>query len=95
MIAVGGRSAIGYGATGPRRVYRRLAETSPYMEAFKRSGSDTAEETEVLYMYSAIDDFMMNNLHEFSGRKLVTVEVSDVAADTAPTDKKADAEKGM
>ena len=38
---------------------------------------------QVLYMYSAIDDCMMNNLHEFSGRKLVTAEVSDVAADTA------------
>ena len=46
---------------------------------------------QVLYLYSAIDDFMMNNLHEFSGRKLVTAEVSDVAADTKP----AEAEKGQ
>ncbi len=37
---------------------------------------------QVLYMYSSIDDFMMNNLHEFSGKKLVTAEMSDVGTST-------------
>jgi hypothetical protein len=43
---------------------------------------------QVLYMYSAIDDFMMNNLHEYSGKKLVTAEVSDVGAAPAKAAEK-------
>jgi hypothetical protein len=50
------------------------------MEAFKRPGSDEATETEVLYMYSPLDDFVMNNLNTYSGKKLVTAETSDIAA---------------
>jgi HSP90 family molecular chaperone len=44
---------------------RELAEMSPYYEAFKKSGE------EVLFMYTPIDDFVMNNLQEFNKRKLV------------------------
>ena len=36
---------------------------------------------QVLYLYSALDDFVMNNLHEYSGKKLVTVETADITED--------------
>ena len=39
-------------------------------------------------MYSALDDFVMNNLHEFNARKLVTIETADIT-----DDRQADAEK--
>ncbi len=47
-----------------------------------------------MYMYAPIDDFMMNNLHEFSGRKLVTAEMSGIDAD-GKTSKAGEAAKGM
>ena len=34
---------------------------------------------EVLFLYSPIDDFVMNNLREFGGRKLVTAESAEVS----------------
>jgi TNF receptor-associated protein 1 len=51
---------------------RAMAEASPYYEAFKKSG------TECLFLYSAIDDFVMNNLTTYNGRKLVSAESNDV-----------------
>lgn len=46
--------------------------SSPYMEAFEKAG------VEVLCLYSAIDDFVMSNLEDYEGRKLVSVEKSDI-----------------
>lgn len=36
---------------------------------------------QVLYMYSELDDFVMNNLRQYSGKTLVTVETADIASD--------------
>ena len=51
---------------------RSLAEASAYYEVFKDS------DTEVLFMYSPIDDFVMTNLAEYNGRALVTAETASV-----------------
>jgi len=59
---------------------RQLAENSPYYEAFR------AKNKEVLFLYTQMDDFVMTNLAEFSGRKLVSIESS--AAKQAVKDDK-------
>lgn len=78
--------------------HRALAETSPYMEAFRGAGGartkteGTAQggedldahvdDVEVLYLYSPMDDFVMNNLREYGGRKLTTAETADINPET-------------
>uniref|UniRef100_K3WJY4 Histidine kinase/HSP90-like ATPase domain-containing protein n=1 Tax=Globisporangium ultimum (strain ATCC 200006 / CBS 805.95 / DAOM BR144) TaxID=431595 RepID=K3WJY4_GLOUD len=47
---------------------RAIAEASPYFEAFKKTNK------EVLFVYSPIDDFVMTNVGEFNGRKVVSAE---------------------
>lgn len=47
---------------------RELAIQSPYLEAFEKSGR------EVIFVYTAIDDFVMANLEKFQGRKIVSAE---------------------
>jgi aminoglycoside/choline kinase family phosphotransferase len=37
---------------------------------------------EVLFLYSSIDDFVMNNLREYNGRKLLTAETADLNPET-------------
>lgn len=51
---------------------RQLALQSPYLEAFEKSGK------EVIFVYSAIDDFVMANLAKFQGRRIVSVEKGDI-----------------
>ena len=51
---------------------RAMAEQSPYFETFKKSG------VEILFMYTAIDDFVMNNLSQYNGRTLVSGESKDI-----------------
>lgn len=51
---------------------RSLALESPYLEAFERAGR------EVIFVYTAIDDFVMANLEKFEGRPLVSVEKGDI-----------------
>jgi len=51
---------------------RKFAQTSPYYEAFKKS------KTEVLFLYTSLDDFVMNNLATYGGRKLVSIESGEV-----------------
>jgi TNF receptor-associated protein 1 len=72
--------------------HRGIAEASPYMEAFRGARKGTApaaaaaaggteahpDDVEVLFLYSPIDDFVMNNLREFNGRKLVTAEAAEL-----------------
>lgn len=62
---------------------REMAEQSPYFEAFKRANR------EVLFVYNAIDDFVMTNLAQYNGRKLVTAETADLELD-GEGDKDAD-----
>jgi len=67
---------------GQREIYylcapsRQTAETSPYYESFKAKG------WEVLFLYSGIDDFVMTNLGEFGGKKIVSIESTRVELDT-------------
>ena len=56
---------------------RGIAEASPYMEAFKGRGA-AGGDVEVLFLYSTIDDFVMNNLREFNGRKFTTAETANL-----------------
>lgn len=65
---------------------RELALESPYLEAFEKAGR------EVIFVYTAIDDFVMANLEKFEGRALVTAEKSDIDLGDEDEDK-ADEEK--
>lgn len=51
---------------------REAAAMSPYLEAFERAN------LEVVFVYTAIDDFVMANLSTYEGRALVSVEKSDI-----------------
>lgn len=58
---------------------RESIESGPYLEAF------TSRNLEVLFTYEPIDEFVMNHLNEFDGKKLVSADSSDVElADEAP-----------
>lgn len=50
---------------------RELALASPYYEQFKQA------KRECLFVYNAIDDFVMTNLGEHNGRKIVPAEQAD------------------
>jgi len=47
---------------------RQIAESSPYYEAFK------SKNKEVLFLYTQLDDFVMNNLQEYKKKKILSVE---------------------
>ncbi|EQC28092.1 hypothetical protein SDRG_14185 [Saprolegnia diclina VS20] len=47
---------------------REMALQSPYYEAFKKT------KKEVIFAYHPVDDFVMNNVEEFNGRKIVSAE---------------------
>ncbi len=51
---------------------RASIEAGPYLEAF------TSRNLEVLFLYEPIDEFVMNHLHEFDGKKLVSADSSEV-----------------
>ncbi|VEU39640.1 unnamed protein product [Pseudo-nitzschia multistriata] len=61
---------------------REAAAMSPYLEAFE------AANVEVIFIYSAIDDFVMANIGSYEGRQLVSVEKSDI--DLSKFEKKKD-----
>lgn len=65
---------------------RSLALESPYLEAFERAGR------EVIFAYTAMDDFVMANLEKFEGRPLVSVEKGniDLGSKTEENDKNDD-----
>lgn len=56
---------------------RSLAETSPYYEAYARSGVD------VLYLHTAADEFVMAHLRDFNGKKVLSVESSAAGNEVA------------
>jgi len=78
-------------AEGQKEIYyingasREAIEAGPYLEAFKKRG------IEVLYTMEAIDDFALNHLGEFDGKKLVSADRGDL--DLPETAKGAEAEK--
>jgi len=64
-----------YYLIGPNRP---ALESGPYLEAFK------ARNLEVLFLYDAVDDFVMSNLGEFDGKKLVPIDQSEVELEDTP-----------
>jgi len=50
---------------------RETAESAPYYEVFKAKGY------EVLFLYDPADEFVMDRLAEFDGKKLVSCEKAD------------------
>jgi TNF receptor-associated protein 1 len=64
-----------YYLLGPNRA---ALETGPYLEGFK------ARNLEVLFCYEAVDEYVMNNLHEFDGKKLAAADNSDTKLEDLP-----------
>jgi len=58
-----------YYLVGPNRA---AIETGPYLEGFK------ARNLEVLFCYEAVDEYVMNNVREFDGKKLTAADHADV-----------------
>ncbi|WP_221029392.1 molecular chaperone HtpG [Actomonas aquatica] len=61
-----------YFLIGPSRA---AIERGPYLEGFK------SRNLEVLFCYEAVDDYVMRNLGEFDGKKLVAADSADVKLD--------------
>lgn len=59
---------------------RELLEQGPYLEAFKARG------LEVLLMTDAVDQYVMDSLSEFKGKKLVPADRSDIELDDVDTE---------
>ena len=65
-------------AEGQQEIYyingasRSAAEAGPYVEAFRK------RDIEIIYTLEPIDDFVMNHLGEFDGKKLVSADRADL-----------------
>jgi molecular chaperone HtpG len=64
-----------YYLTGPNRA---AIEAGPYLEGFK------ARNLEVLFCYEAVDEYVMNNVREFDGKKLTAADHADVKLSDLP-----------
>jgi molecular chaperone HtpG len=64
-----------YYLVGPNRA---AIESGPYLEAFK------ARNLEVLFCYEAVDEYVMNNVREFDGKKLTAADHADVKLSDLP-----------
>ncbi len=51
---------------------RAAIESGPYLEGFK------ARNLEVLFCYEPVDEYVMNNVREFDGKKLIAADHADV-----------------
>ncbi len=60
---------------------REFIEKSPQMEVFK------SRDIEVIYVYEPIDDFVMNNVREYDGKAIVSIDSTDVNLDTSEKKK--------
>jgi molecular chaperone HtpG len=64
-----------YYLVGPNRA---AIESGPYLEGFK------ARNLEVLFCYEAVDEYVMNNVREFDGKKLTAADHADVTLSELP-----------
>jgi molecular chaperone HtpG len=64
-----------YYLVGPNRA---SIESGPYLEGFK------ARNLEVLFCYEAVDEYVMNNVREFDGKKLTAADHADVKLSDLP-----------
>ncbi|MEW6378527.1 MAG: molecular chaperone HtpG [bacterium] len=51
---------------------REVIESGPYLETFR------SRDLEVIYTHDPIDDFVMSNLHEFDGKKLLSADQANL-----------------
>jgi len=72
---MGGEQKEIYYLLGPNRA---SIEAGPYLEGFK------ARNLEVLFCYEAVDEYVMNNVREFDGRKLIAADHADVKLSDLP-----------
>jgi molecular chaperone HtpG len=78
-----------YYINGPSRT---AAESGPYVEAFKK------RDIEIIYTLEPIDDFVMNHLGEFEGKKLVSADRADLdlsAIKSSAEDKEKEQDTGL
>ncbi len=74
-----------YYINGPNRV---AVEYGPYVEMFKKRG------VEIFYTLEPIDDFVLNHLGEYEGKKLVSADRADLSLpETGETTSEPEAEK--
>lgn len=64
-----------YYLIGPNR---EAIEAGPYLEGFK------ARNLEVLFCYESVDEYVMNNVREFEGKKLTAADHADVKLPDLP-----------
>ncbi|HVU16527.1 MAG TPA: molecular chaperone HtpG [Candidatus Didemnitutus sp.] len=57
---------------------REAIESGPYLEGFK------ARNLEVIYCYEAVDEYVMSNVREFEGKKLLSADHADVKLSDVP-----------
>ena len=57
---------------------RATIESGPYLEGFK------ARNLEVLFCYEPVDEYVMNNVREFDGKKLIAADHGDVKLSDIP-----------
>jgi molecular chaperone HtpG len=57
---------------------RATIESGPYLEAFK------ARNLEVLFCYEPVDEYVMNNVREFDGKRLIAADHGDVKLSDIP-----------
>ncbi|MFH1498469.1 MAG: molecular chaperone HtpG [Verrucomicrobiota bacterium] len=57
---------------------RESLENGPYLEGFKSRG------LEVIFCYEPVDEYVMNNVREFDGKKLIAADHGDVKLPDAP-----------
>jgi molecular chaperone HtpG len=73
-----------YYINGPNRA---AIEAGPYVEMFNK------KDIEIIYTMEPIDDFVLNHLGEFDGKKLVSADRADLDLSKSGAEKDADEEK--
>jgi molecular chaperone HtpG len=73
-----------YYINGPNRA---AIEAGPYVEMFNK------KDIEIIYTMEPIDDFVLNHLGEFDGKKLVSADRADLDLSKSGAEKEADGEK--
>merc|ERR1712157_18705 len=66
---------------------REIGFQSPYFEAFEKAGR------EVIFVYSAIDEYVLTNVDKYEGRRIVSIEKGDIDLGNKDEEKKKDDKK--
>ena len=60
---------------------REVMENGPYLEAFKQRGIEVALFTD------SVDDYVLETLREFKGKKLVCADRAEIELEDSPSDE--------